>query len=56
MPKKSLNGAARWTGFALAIVATVWIAVVTNQDGYSNKEYYEITERTIHMLGDPGRG
>ena len=56
MPKKSLNGAARWTGFALAIVATVWIAVVTNRDGYSNKEYYEITERTIHMPGDPGRG
>ena len=42
MPKKSLNGAARWTGFALAILATLWIAVVTNRDGYSKKEYQEV--------------
>ena len=42
MPKKSFNGAARWTGFALAIVATIWIAVVTNRDGYSKEEYQQV--------------
>ena len=42
MPKRSFNGAARWTGFALAIVVTIWIAVVTNRDGYSKKEYQEV--------------
>ena len=42
MPKRSVNGAARWTGFVLAIVATVWIAVVTNRDGYSREEYQQV--------------
>jgi len=44
MPEKSFNRAARWTGFGLAIVAPILIAVTTNREGYKKREYYEVEE------------
>ena len=44
MPEKSFNRAARWTGFGLAIVVTILIAITTNREGYKKREYYEVEE------------
>ena len=56
MPEKSFNRAARWTGFGLAIVGTILIAVVTNREGYKKREFRDVTVRNVHMYGDPGSG
>lgn len=56
MPEKSFNRAARWTGFGLAIVGTILIAVVTNREGYKKREFRDVTVRNVHMYGDPGEG
>ncbi len=42
MPRKSLNMAARWTGFGLALVVTVVVAILTNREGYKKREYREV--------------
>ena len=42
MPRKSLNMAARWTGFGLALVVTILIAILTNREGYKKREYREV--------------
>lgn len=42
MPRKSLNMAARWTGFGLALLATLLIAVLTNREGYKKREHREV--------------
>ena len=42
MPETSFNRAARWTGFGLAIVVTILIAVITNREGYKKREFREV--------------
>ena len=42
MPRKSLNMAARWTGFGRALVVTILIAILTNREGYKKREYREV--------------